>query len=51
MLDFTGRVAIVTGVRHGLGRRHALDLARRGARVVVRPLWTVRRPSSAGWTC
>ncbi|KAA9157632.1 SDR family NAD(P)-dependent oxidoreductase [Amycolatopsis acidicola] len=35
MLDFTGRVAIVTGAGHGLGRQYALDLGRRGARVVV----------------
>ncbi|WP_460393019.1 SDR family NAD(P)-dependent oxidoreductase [Actinophytocola sediminis] len=35
MLDFTGEVAIVTGAGNGLGRRYALDLARRGARVVV----------------
>ncbi|OLF14064.1 hypothetical protein BLA60_02525 [Actinophytocola xinjiangensis] len=35
MLDFTGQVAIVTGAGNGLGRRYALDLARRGARVVV----------------
>ena len=35
MLDFTGQVAIVTGAGNGLGRRYALDLAARGARVVV----------------
>jgi NAD(P)-dependent dehydrogenase (short-subunit alcohol dehydrogenase family) len=34
-LDFTGHVAIVTGAGRGLGRRYALDLAARGARVVV----------------
>ena len=33
MID--GRVAIVTGAGHGLGREHALYLARKGARVVV----------------
>ncbi|GAB1510553.1 SDR family NAD(P)-dependent oxidoreductase [Actinophytocola sp. KF-1] len=35
MLDFTGQVAVVTGAGNGLGRRYALDLAARGARVVV----------------
>lgn len=35
MTTFKGRVAIVTGAGVGLGRSHALGLARKGARVVV----------------
>ncbi|WHZ10257.1 MAG: Oxidoreductase, short-chain dehydrogenase/reductase family [Burkholderiaceae bacterium] len=37
-IDFSGRVAIVTGAGGGLGREHALALARRGARVLVNDL-------------
>ncbi len=36
--SFEGKVAIVTGAGGGLGRCHALDLARRGAKVVVNDL-------------
>ena len=38
MIDFSGQVAIVTGAGRGLGRLYALDLARRGAAVVVNDL-------------
>lgn len=38
--DFSGKVAIVTGAGSGLGRCHALNLASRGAKVVVNDLAT-----------
>ncbi len=37
-IDFTGRVAIVTGSGAGLGKCYALELAKRGAKVVVNDL-------------
>src|SRR5262245_950018 len=34
-IDFSGQVAIVTGAGRGLGRLYALELAQRGASVIV----------------
>ena len=37
-IGYDGKVAIITGAGGGLGREHALELAKRGARIVVNDL-------------
>lgn len=48
MIDLSGQVAIITGAAGGLGRAYALDLARRGAAVVVNDLGGDTRGEQAG---
>ncbi|BBY90973.1 short-chain dehydrogenase [Mycobacterium gallinarum] len=47
MIDFEGQVTVVTGAGRGLGRLYALDLARRGAAVVVNDVGGTMRGDGA----
>lgn len=46
-INFEGQVAIVTGAGTGLGKSHALELAKRGAKVVINDLGAAKDGSGS----
>ena len=48
MTEFKNKVVIVTGAGGGIGRQHALEFARRGARVLVNDLGSDVRGEGGG---
>ena len=48
VIDYSGRVAIVTGAGGGLGKTYALELAGRGAKVLVNDLGGARDGTGSG---
>ena len=42
MKDMAGQIAVITGAGGGLGRAHALALAKRGVKIVVNDLGNAR---------
>ncbi len=46
--EFQGKVAVITGAGNGLGRSHALEFAKRGARILVNDLGGAVDGSGAG---
>ena len=47
-INFDGQVAIVTGAGAGLGKAYAMELAKRGAKIVINDLGGARDGSGAG---
>lgn len=50
VLDFEGQVVIITGAGRGVGKAHALELAKRGARIVINDLGGATDGTSGGGT-